>query len=69
MDAYATMTCARCGERIGAYEPLLWVRPDGGVAVTSRLRLRDEPADVLNGAAYYHEACGTAELGQSPTMP
>jgi hypothetical protein len=69
MDAHATMTCARCGERIGAYEPLLWVRPDGVTSVTSRLRLRGEPDDALSGSAYYHEACGAAELGQSPTMP
>ena len=60
------MTCERCGERIGTYEPIWCRHADGEVSLTSRLRVRDEPEAPLSGSTYTHEACGTP---QSPTMP
>ena len=47
------MRCARCGEVIGVYEPLVAII-DGEVRETSRLR---SPELVAGAGEYFHAGC------------
>jgi hypothetical protein len=47
-------TCAGCGQRIGVYEPVWHLTPEGPEA-TSLLRLIDQPIGEL-----WHAACAEA---------
>ena len=57
MDASPFPRCAHCADRIGAYEPLCLVRPDGSVSASSLLSVRDDPAFGAPGARLFHRAC------------
>jgi hypothetical protein len=49
--------CARCGDRIGVYEPLCWERADGSRA-TSSLAAMDRRGDrPPHDARVFHLAC------------
>jgi hypothetical protein len=48
--------CARCGERIGVYEPCWLRQPDGTLLSTSLLALRDPAADPRN-CSFFHLGC------------
>jgi hypothetical protein len=67
MAASRFLTCTRCSERIGAYEPLWWRHPDGAVDASSFLRVRDDPRRRQAGAAFFHAAC--LEAQPPPTSP
>jgi hypothetical protein len=56
------LTCARCGEPIGVYEPLSILKLDGTVQRSCYLDVRDEPDGSLDGCALVHAACLPAAL-------
>ena len=66
MDATDFPTCALCAERIGAYEPLCWRRPDGAVSTSGLLRAREDPDFSRPGSVLYHRDCFA---GTQPTSP
>jgi hypothetical protein len=58
--------CVHCGDRIGAYEPLCWRRPDGTVTTSSILRARHEPGFGTAGSVLYHRDCFSDAQPTSP---
>jgi hypothetical protein len=66
MDATRFPTCVHCGDRIGAYEPLCWQRPDGTVMTSSILHARAEPGFGTPGSALYHRDCFADAQPTSP---
>lgn len=50
----ASLECARCGERIGAYEPLWLQRPDGRFLATGLTRITEQ---VREGGRLFHRGC------------
>lgn len=59
-------TCARCGDRIGAYEPLCWQRLDGRVTTSSILRAREDPEFGTLDSVLYHRDCFADAQPTSP---
>jgi hypothetical protein len=57
VEATRFLTCERCAERIGTYEPLWWQRPDGTLAASSFLHVREDPRREQAGSAFFHEEC------------
>ena len=52
--------CAACGERLGVYEPLVWVAAEGPVH-GSLLVLRETPGFEGDAATLVHAACDARE--------
>jgi hypothetical protein len=66
VDGQGFHTCAHCSQRIGAYEPLRWRRPDGVVTTSSLLRVREDPEFGGATAELYHRDCFDDAHGASP---
>lgn len=66
MDAVGFPICAHCADRIGAYEPMCFERPDGSVSASSLLHVRQDPAFGLPGTRLYHRACFADAQPTSP---
>lgn len=47
------LVCARCGDRIGVYEPFWLRRPDGALMNTAFLPLRASGSDGADGSLFH----------------
>lgn len=54
-DENSFITCAHCGQRIGAYEPLRIEQPDGSVGESSYLNLA--PWELETRPRLWHPWC------------
>jgi hypothetical protein len=54
---HARLSCARCGDAIGVYEPLVYVDGQGQRVRTSHLRLPDDVRAAAHATSFFHAAC------------
>ncbi len=52
-----SLTCVRCGDRIGVYEPLVVIQPDGSAHRSSYLDAREAPVGAHDGCGLVHASC------------
>jgi hypothetical protein len=52
------VNCDYCGEALGAYEPLVWLRPDGDDLLGSLLSITGHPEWSAGAGTVVHGACG-----------
>jgi hypothetical protein len=53
----ARLSCARCDDAIGVYEPLVYVDDQGQTVRTSRLRLPDDVRAAAHATSFFHAEC------------
>ncbi len=52
--------CQHCGGRIGAYEPMIWVKPDGSTVDTGYTQIRSDPESAHVDSRFFHGRCAEA---------
>lgn len=61
------LVCARCGDRIGVYEPLWAELPDGALHPSSYLNLPTR--ELHHESRFWHLGCLAPDAGPAPLDP